>query len=118
MEALQIISDKQNKILARREVSCTFVGGNGFITRQSAAEAIGAKLSLQKENVQIISLVGRFGNRDLQGSAYIFDNPGDVKNQLPKFMLTRQLSKDERKKAREEQKKAKASVQSSAGAKK
>ncbi len=108
MSTLDVTSDSENKLLSRREVSVTFVGGSGLITRQSAAEAISQKLGVKKENVQVISLAGKFGNRDLLGRAYVFSNEKDAKTQLRPFMLIRQLPKDERKKAREELKKSKA----------
>ncbi|MHB8567047.1 MAG: eS24 family ribosomal protein [Nitrososphaerales archaeon] len=108
MSTLEILSDFENKLLSRREVSVSFMGGSGLITRQSAIEAISSKLGVKKESVQVISLRGRFGNRDLLGNVYVFNNEKDVKSQLRPYMIVRQLSKEERKKTREEMKKAKA----------
>ena len=116
MSTLEITTDLENKLLSRREVTGTFFGGNGFITRQSAAEAIAAKLGSKKENVQVISLKGKFGNRDLVSRAYVFDNSSSIKKQLSPYLVIRQLPKEERKKAREESKKAKEAASQAAGA--
>lgn len=118
MSTLEIVSDTENKLLSRREIAVTFVGGSGLITRQSAAEAISSKLGVKKESVQVISLFGKFGNRNLDGRAYVFSDDGAVKRQLRPYILMRQLPKDQRKQAREEAKKAKtaASAAQAAGA--
>ena len=108
MSTLEVSSDFDNKLLSRREIVGTFAGGNGFITRQSAAEALGTRLGVKKEDVQVLSLKGKFGNRDLQVKAYVFSDGKLVKEQLPKYLSIRHLpTKDERKKVRDEIKKAK-----------
>ena len=117
MSTLQVTSDSDNELLSRREVVGTFTGGNGLITRQSAAEAIGTKLGVKRQDVQVLSLRGKFGTRDLQVNAYVFSDEKSVKKQLPKYLSIRQLpTKDERKKAREELKKAKKPAPAAAGA--
>ncbi len=108
MSTIEISSDSENELLSRRELTCVFRGASGLLTRQGAAEAISTKVSVAKESVQIVSLMGGFGTRDLKATAYIFSDPKDSKRQLSDYMRIRQLPKEERKKAREE-KKAKAS---------
>ena len=66
LSTLEVTSDSENKLLSRREVVGTFTAGNGFITRQAAAEAIGTRLGVKKEDVQVMSLKGKFGTRDTQ----------------------------------------------------
>jgi len=112
---LELSSDSENTLLSRREVRGTFTGGSGLITRQSACDAIASKLGVDKSKVQVISLRGKFGTRDLITEAYVFNDTSKVKEQLPHYITIRQLPKDERKKAREEQKKAKASTAPAAG---
>ncbi len=109
LSTLEISSDSENKLLSRRELKFVFKGASGLLTRQGAAEAIAAKVGVAKENVQIISLKGSFGIRDLSASAFIYSDLKLCKRQLPEYILTRQLPKDERKKAKEEKKKAKSS---------
>jgi|SRR5579875_3380354 len=93
-----------------------FKGIGGLLSRQGAAEAIASRLGLSQENIHIVSLKGKFGTRSLDAHAYVFSDPKLAERQLPDYLFTRRLPKDERKKAREEKKKAKASATSPAGA--
>jgi ribosomal protein S24E len=104
LSTIELLSDSENKLLSRREVECVFRGGNGFLTRDGAAEAIAAKVGVPKEDVQVVSLKGRFGVRDLKASALIFADPSARKRQLPDYFRIRQLPKEERKKAKEQKK--------------
>ncbi len=102
-----MLSDTENKLLSRREVQCVFRTSNGLLTRQGAAEAIANRLGIEKGNVQIISLKGKSGVRDLWGMAYIFTRPEIARKQVPKHLLIRMLNKDERMKIKDELKKSK-----------
>ena len=116
MSAFEITSDSDNRLLSRREIVGTFASGNGFVTRNSAADALSSKLGVKKDDIQILSLKGKFGTRDLQVKAYVFSDAQSLKEQLPKYLAIRQLpSKDERKKARDEMKKAKKPSPAAAG---
>ena len=101
MSTLEIITEKENQLLARRELVLSFKGGSGLVTRQSAAEAIATKLGVKKDNVKLVSLEGMFGRRDLTAKAYVYSNSDQIRRQLPKYMMIRELPKEERKKARE-----------------
>jgi ribosomal protein S24E len=103
---LEIVADSENKLLGRRELKIRFKSGNGILTRQAAAEAIASKTGVPKENVQVISLKGKFGNRDADANAYVFSNAQDAKKQLAEYVLVRHLPKEERKRVREEKRKA------------
>ncbi|HKW04565.1 MAG TPA: hypothetical protein VJN71_04625 [Nitrososphaerales archaeon] len=115
MSALEIISDSENKLLARREVRCIFRGSSGLLTRQGAAEAVATKLGAKNDDVKIISLKGSSGVRDVHGLALIYSDPDSPKRQLPPYLLIRQLPKEERKKVRDELKKAKSAAKSPVG---
>ncbi len=108
MSVLEIVSDSENRLLGRRELKVKFKAGNGILTRQAAAEAIASKLGVSKEGVQIISLRGKFGARDANVDAYVFSNSQNAKMQLAEYVLLRHLPKEERKKIREEKRKASA----------
>jgi ribosomal protein S24E len=98
---MEVLKDSENKLLSRREVTVLFRGGSGFITRPSATEAISSRLGVQKDKVRVISLQGKFGLRDLVGTAYVYSEASEMKKQLPSFLSIRELPKEERKKARE-----------------
>jgi ribosomal protein S24E len=98
---IEVLKDSENKLLSRRELTVVFKGGSGFITRAGAAEAVSSRLGVPKEKVKVISLLGKFGLRDLVGSVYVYSDAKEIKRQLPSFLSIRELPKDERKKARE-----------------
>lgn len=101
MSTIEIIDERENPLLARKEYSVNFLGGSGFITRQAATEAIATKLGVDKTLVKVISLESKFGLRNLKGTIFVYAGAEDVKRQLPRYMAIRELPKDERKKARE-----------------
>lgn len=88
-------------MLSRREIVLNFRGGSGLVSRESAADAIATRLGVAKDNVKLVSLHGKFGVRDLRAVAYIYSDTKLIARQLPKYMMIRELSKEERKKARE-----------------
>ena len=106
MSVVEIIEDSENKLLARRELRVKFKAGNGILTRQAAAESIASKIGTKRDSVQVISLHGSSGVRDIDAKAYVFSDPKEAKKQLAEYVLLRHLSKDERKKIREERRKA------------
>ena len=102
LSTLEIISEKENKLLSRREITANFRAGSGLITRQAAADAISSRMGVGKDKVRIMSLRGKFGVRDLVAQAYIYTDSKQTGAQLPKYLGIRDLpTKDERKKARE-----------------
>ncbi|MHB1868846.1 MAG: eS24 family ribosomal protein [Nitrososphaerales archaeon] len=101
MSTLEIVNDKENRMLSRREIVLNFKGGSGLVSRQSAADAIATKLGVAKENVKLVSLHGNFGVRDLRAVAYVYSDAKLITRHLPKYMMIRELSKEDRKKARE-----------------
>ena len=115
MSALEILEESENRLLSRKELKLKFRGGSGILTRQGAAEAVATKLGIKKENVQVISLHGGFGVRDINAKAYIFSSPKEAKEQLAEYILLRQLPKEERQKIREERRKSATSQSNSGG---
>jgi ribosomal protein S24E len=102
--ALTIVSQVENPLLDRKEIRCVFRAANGFITRAGAAEAIAAELKSEKHAVQILSLKGKFGDRDLFCEALIFGSPKSLDEQTQDYLRIRMLPKDQRKAAREKSK--------------
>jgi ribosomal protein S24E len=98
---IQILKDSENKLLSRRELTVLFPGGNGFVTRQSAIEAVSSKLGVPKDRLSVLYLNGEFGKRDLLARVFVYSNANLIGRQLPKYLKIRDLPKEERKKARE-----------------
>ena len=101
LSTVEIVNEKENRMLSRRELVLNFKGGSGLVSRQSASDAIATKLGVKKENVKLVSLHGNFGMRDLRAVAYVYTDPKLIARHLPKYMMIRELSKEDRKKARE-----------------
>jgi ribosomal protein S24E len=101
LSTLEIVKETENRMLSRRELVLTFKAGSGFVSRQSAAEAVASKLGVTKDKVKLISLSGKFGMRDLKATVYVYEDAKMIKRQLPKYLAFRELPKEERKKARE-----------------
>ena len=101
MSAVEIVKENENKMLSRREYVLNFEGGSGLVSRQAAAEAVASKLGVPKEGVSIVSLESKFGERNLKAVAFVYSDQKDKASQLPKYMLIRELPKEERKKARD-----------------
>ena len=95
------MKDSENKLLSRRELIVLFKGGSGFISRPAAIEAVSSRIGVPKDKVKVISLVGKFGLRDLVAKVFVYSDVSGIKKQLPAFLWIRELPKDERKKARE-----------------
>lgn len=112
MSTIEIINESENRLLSRRELILAFKNGSGLITRQSAREAIATRMGVSKDNVKLISLYGKFGLRDCTARAYIYSDTSAIKGQLPRYMMIRELPKEERKKAREAAKSKVAASQS------
>jgi ribosomal protein S24E len=114
LSTIEIVNENDNKLLSRKEYVLNFRGGSGLVSRQAATEAVATKLGVPKEGVNIVSLRGKFGERDLRAVAFVYSDQKAKASQLPKYMLLRELSKEERKKVREAEK-AKASAAQAAG---
>jgi ribosomal protein S24E len=117
LSLVEILEDSENRLLGRRELHLRFKAGNGLLTRQGAVDAIASKVGVNKDNVKVISLYGSFGVRDVDARAYIFSEAATAKEQLADYVILRHLSKDERKKVREDRKKAATANPATAGAK-
>lgn len=108
MLALEIQSDFENMLLRRREISALVRGLSGKLTRQAAVDLLATQAKVDGKQVHVISLQPRAGTPDLSGVFYVYEDEKDAQRQLPKYLRVRLLTKEERKKLREEAKKAKA----------
>ena len=106
MSAIEIVEDSENRLLGRRELVLKFNAGNGLLSRQGAVDAISSRFGVGKDNVMVISLYGGSGTRDYYAKTYLFPaGKSGKKQQLPEYISLRHLSKEDRKKAREEKRK-------------
>jgi len=104
--AFEIIVDKENPLLNRREVVCVFPRSAGKITRADVVKAISQSLNVAAEQIVPISIEHSHGITDTRVTLYIFKNLEEAKRQLPRYILLRLLPKEERKKIMEQKRKA------------
>jgi len=103
--SFQIVEDKRNELLGRREVDGIFKSMAGFLKRQDAVNMVAKSLNVDASKVYLISLRTKTGTRDVSGLFYIYDKPEDAKKQLPKYLSSRILPKEEKEKIKKEAKK-------------
>jgi len=93
-----------NGLLKRREVKCLFKGLAGKLTRKEAVEMLAKELKLDKKFIIPVKLLCETGMKDVSCTFYVYDDDNLPKKHLPKYIFMRMLTKEERKKAREEEK--------------
>jgi small subunit ribosomal protein S24e len=79
----------------------------GKLRRTEASEMVAKKFGLSKNCVIPMNMISERGKKDLIGTFYAFNTEEETKNQLPRYRLLRNLSKNERKKLIDEEKAAK-----------
>jgi len=101
------LSDRANILLNRREIMVLFKEQAGKLKRTEASEMVAKKFGLSKNCVIPMNMKSERGKKDLIGTFYAFNTEEETKNQLPRYRLLRNLSKNERKKLIDEEKAAK-----------
>lgn len=91
--SVQILQDKKNLFLGRREINCVFKAKAGLIKREEAAKIVVDKFNVDVKNVHVISLHTKTGTRDIVGLFYIYDNEYEAKKQLSKHIFLRKVPK-------------------------
>lgn len=95
----ELVQEKENKFLSRKEVIVRFRDIKGTLKRDDATNAVAQQLSTDKSKVFPIKIDFQAGASSAKGVFYIYDNPELAKKYLPKYLMLRSLSKEERQKA-------------------
>ena len=103
--SFQIIEDKMNDLLRRREISLIFRSMAGSLTRQDAVKIVAEKFNVDFSKIYQMSLNTKTGTKDVFGLFYIYNNSEDAKKQLPRYIFLRMSPKEEREKMIKELKK-------------
>jgi ribosomal protein S24E len=103
----ELLQQQENKFLSRREVTARFTEIKGNLKRDDAASMIAQQLNVNKANVFPLKIEFEAGRDSAKGTFYIYSDVELAKKYLPKFLMIRSLSKEERKKVREEMRKTK-----------
>lgn len=86
---IEVINDKENVLLNRREVECLFKGNYGAFSRIEAVQAVSKKLNATNKNVYAISIKGESGLRNAKGLFYIYNNEEAAKKDISNYIINR-----------------------------
>jgi small subunit ribosomal protein S24e len=103
--------------LNRRELKVIIKNTQGQLNKASAASLVAGHFHLNKQQ-QIIPLMMKYetGRTDIHASFYVYPSLEDAQQQLPRYMMLRNMSKEDRKKIIDEEKATKLKAKQTAAA--
>lgn len=90
------LSDMTNILLNRREITVLFKEQAGKLKRTEASEIVAKKFGLSRNCVIPMNMKSERGKKDLIGTFYAFNTEEETKDQMPRYRLLRNLSKEEK----------------------
>ena len=112
-----IVQDRNNPLLNRREIKVILKNAQGQVNKANAASLVAGHFHLNKQQQIIpISMKYETGRTDIHASYYVYSSLEDAHNQLPRYMMLRNMSKEDRKKIIDEEKAAKLKAKQAAAA--
>jgi small subunit ribosomal protein S24e len=99
------VLDRNNVLLNRRELKVIIRNAQGKLNKASAASLVASHFHLNTEQ-PIIPILMKYetGRTDIHASFYVYSTLEDARRQLPKYMMLRNMSKEDRKKIIDEEK--------------
>ncbi|HET7149365.1 MAG TPA: hypothetical protein VFI73_12810 [Candidatus Nitrosopolaris sp.] len=104
---LVTIEDRKNPLLGRQEMSVIFKNSAGRIKRTEATDIVAKQNNVEKRAVIPISMVCGKGMTDIRAVFYIYTDETEARKNLPRYILLRNLPKEERKQIIADEKAAK-----------
>ena len=89
MDVLNIVKDRDNSFLSRRELTCNFLGLGGKLQKSQAIEMISAKLGLDKKTIIPIKLQHQVGRSTVTGTFYIYQDQNLAKKHVNPTIFAR-----------------------------
>jgi small subunit ribosomal protein S24e len=111
------LQDRHNALLNRRELKVIIKNVQGQLTKTNALSVVAThfKLSRQEQVVPIL-MQSQTGRTDIHASFYVYKSQEDAQQQLPRYVMLRNMSKEDRKKIIDEEKAAKLRAKQAAAA--
>ena len=98
----KVKQDTYNPLLKRKEVSIEVDHERqGTPSRVDLRKAVASKYNTKPDNVYVIDVETRTGTQDAVCSVEVYDDPETARQTVPKYIQTRNLPPEERKKVRE-----------------
>ena len=99
------VQDRNNVLLNRRELKVIIINTQAQLNKASAASLVAGHFHLNTQQ-QIIPILMKYetGRTDIHASFYVYPSLEDARQQLPRYMMLRNMSKENRKKIIDEEK--------------
>ncbi|MGB7558317.1 MAG: hypothetical protein WBM37_07330 [Nitrososphaeraceae archaeon] len=117
LQEVVTVQDSNNVLLNRRELKVIIKNTQGQLNKASAASLVAAHFHLNTQQ-QIIPILMKYetGRTDIHASFYVYPSLEDARQQLPRYMMLRNMSKEDRKKIIDEEKATKLKAKQTAAA--
>ncbi|MGA7691906.1 MAG: hypothetical protein WCA61_06345 [Nitrososphaeraceae archaeon] len=117
LQEVVTVQDRNNVLLNRRELKVIIKNTQGQLTKASAASLVAGHFHLNTQQ-QIIPILMKYetGRTDIHASFYVYPSLEDARQQLPRYMMLRNMSKEDRKKIIDEEKATKLKAKQTAAA--
>jgi len=100
----KVKQDNYNPLLKRKEVSIEVEhDGQGTPSRMELRTAVASKFSTKPENVYVIEVETHTGTQNALCMVEVYDDAQTAQQTVPKYIQTRNLPPEERKKAKEQE---------------
>ena len=104
MSMIEIVNDKTNSFLDRREITCNFKAVGGKLKQNEAVDMIKKEFKLDGKTVVAVSMKNQTGRPNISATFYVFDDEKIARRQINPVIFERL----DRKKAKAEEVKAEA----------
>ena len=104
MSMIEIVNDKTNSFLDRREITCNFKAVGGKLKQNEAVDMITKEFKLDGKTVVAVSMKNQTGRSNISATFYVFDDEKIARRQINPVIFERL----DRKKAKAEEAKAEA----------
>ena len=104
MSMIEIVNDKTNSFLDRREITCNFKAVGGKLKQNEAVDMIKKEFKLDGKTVVAVSMKNQTGRPNISATFYVFDDEKLARRQINPVIFERL----DRKKAKSDEAKAEA----------
>jgi small subunit ribosomal protein S24e len=117
LQEVVTVQDRNNVLLNRRELKVIIKNTQGQLTKASAVSLVAGHFHLNTQQ-QIIPILMKYetGRTDIHASFYVYPSLEDARQQLPRYIMLRNMSKEDRKKIIDEEKATKLKAKQTAAA--
>jgi ribosomal protein S24E len=100
----KVRQDTYNPLLKRKEVSVEVDhDGQGTPSRVDLRKAVASKYNTKQENVYVVEMQTKTGTQSALCTVEVYDDAQTAQQTVPKYIQTRNLPPDERKRIREQE---------------